>query len=414
MNSQDLLILTLFVAAVAIGWVLGRCEKKSSNEDEKPLPSYFAGINYLLNEEKNEAIDSLISVLEKNTDSIDTHLVLAHMLRRRGEVERAIQIHQNLLSASGLNSLERHRINLELARNYGSIGLYDRAEALLIKEIESGVGDQKASFQYLLEIYQDTREWGRAIEVSERIIGRDGVFWRNIWPRPRYLEDRLRRGVAHFYCELASENIRKSKIRAAKKNLKRALQIDAQSARANIQLAKLYMAAGDFRAAIKRLQHVKQQDPELFPEIIPQLVKCYQELGDERGLAAYLYVVMTEIPSSVLALALGEVITKTEGFEAGIRFFTAELKKRPSLLELEYLLSMITRDGEEPNNTIHAVVRALLLDQDQYRCTNCGFSGVTLHWLCPSCKEWGCVKPNFESDKRQLANENELASANDG
>ncbi|MBV1914225.1 MAG: lipopolysaccharide assembly protein LapB [Pseudomonadales bacterium] len=414
MSLQDLLILILFVAALAIGWLLGRREKTKSNEDTKSQPSYFSGINYLLNEEKNEAIDSLISVLEKNTDSIDTHLVLAHMLRRRGEVERAIQIHQNLLSVSDLNPLDRHRINLELARNYGSIGLYDRAEALLIKEIESDVGDQKASFQYLLEIYQDTREWGRAIEVSEQIIGRDGNFWRNIWPRPRYLEDKLRRAVAHFYCELANENFQKSKIRAAKKNLKRALQIDAQSARANIQLAQLYMAAADFRTAIKRLQYVKRQDPELFPEIIPQLVGCYRELDDERGLSAYLYSAMADIPSGKLALALGEVITKNEGLEAGIRFFTTELNKRPSLLELEYLLGLITRNDEEPNNTIHAVVTALLLDQHQYCCTNCGFSGVTLHWLCPSCKEWGCIKPSFELDKSAVASESRLALKKDG
>ena len=396
MTWQDLWMLTLFVAALGIGWTLGRRERTKNNRIEKKQPAYFAGINYLVDEDKNEAIDSLITVLENNTDSIDTHLVLAHMLRRKGEVERAIQIHQKLQIEPGLSSLDRHRINLELARDYGSIGLYDRAEALLLKEIESDIGDQKTSFQYLLEIYQDTREWGRAIEVSERIIGREGTFWRNIWPRPKYLEDKLKRTVAHLYCELALENVQKSEIRAAKKNLKRALQIDDQSARANIQLARLYMAGAEYRAAIKRLHTVKHQDPELFPEVLPYLIKCFRKLNDEKGLFDYLTKVKADSPSSQLTMALGEMVAKNEGVAAGRLFFISELKKNPSLKGLESLLGLIDTNGAEPMHTIYEVVQSLLFRRHQYSCNNCSFSGEHIHWLCPSCKEWGSIKPVFE------------------
>jgi len=205
MEFQDLLILVLFVAAIAIGWWLGRREKAKYSEPENTQPDYFSGVNSLLNDEKNEAIDSLVEVLEKNSDSLDTHLLLAHMLRRRGQMERAIDIHQNLLAKFTLTQLETNKVSLELARDYISVGLYDRAESLLLQELDSGVGDQKHCFQSLLEIYQETKEWGRAIEVSERLIGRGGAFWRNFWSKPKYLDDRLKRSVAHFYCELAEE-----------------------------------------------------------------------------------------------------------------------------------------------------------------------------------------------------------------
>ena len=119
---QDVMVLVLFVIAIAIGWFLGRRDFKRSAPNLDHRASYFTGMNYLLNDEKDEAMDSLVSVLEGNTDSIDSHLVLAHMLRRRGETERAIQIHQNLLTIPELSSQEQSRINIELAQDYISVG----------------------------------------------------------------------------------------------------------------------------------------------------------------------------------------------------------------------------------------------------------------------------------------------------
>jgi lipopolysaccharide biosynthesis regulator YciM len=394
----------LLVAALAIGWWLGQREGKQKVDEASAKPAYFAGINYLLNEEKDEAIDSLISVLEKNSDSMDTHLVLAHMLRRRGEVERAIQIHQNLLLAPDLTVLNKQRINFELAQDYISVGLYDRAESLLLREIENDTGDQKSSFEYLLEIYQDTREWERAIEVSERLISREGVFWRNFWPRPKYLEEKLKHAVSHFYCELALEKFTAGEVRAAKKYLKRALNIDNQSVRANMQLAQLYMSAADYRMAIKCLKLTRWQDPELFPEMLPLLTKCYLQLGDGQGLFDYLKAVMAEIPSSPLVILLGGMITTNEGNDAAIQFIIGELNKRPSLRELDFLLDLIANGSDESIKTIQQVVKGLLHGQHNYRCDNCGFSGTNLHWHCPSCKQWGTIKPNIQLDPMVLSN----------
>lgn len=404
MVLQDILILVFFVAALAIGWWLGQRERKQKVDETGAKPAYFAGINYLLNDEKDEAIDSLVSVLEKNSDSMDTHLVLAHMLRRRGEVERAIQIHQNLLLAPDLTALNKQRVNLELAQDYISVGLYDRAESLLLREIENNAADQKSSFQYLLEIYQDTKEWARAIEVSERLIGRDGVFWRNIWPRPKYLEEKLKRAVAHFYCELALEKVTAGDVRTAKKHLKRALSVDSQSARANMQLAQLYMSAADYRMAIKRLKLTRRQDPELFPEMLPLLTKCYLQLGDEQGLFDCLKEIMVDTPSSPLVILLGRMITTSEGNEAAIQFVIGELNKTPSLRELDFLLDLIANESDQSVKTIQQVVKGLLHGQHNYRCNNCGFSGANLHWHCPSCKQWGAIKPNIQFDPMVLGN----------
>lgn len=386
----DLTFFFFMLAAIAIGWWLGRKSTKkkaeSSEQQQALAQSYAQGLNYLLNERHDDAIDKFIDALEVSSATFDTHLGLGNLLRRRGEYDQAIRVHQNLLARPSLARASQQKAQLELARDYISAGWLDRAERLLQELVETSSDLRNTSLEYLVEVYRDEREWAKAIHAVNLLHGR----------RFKRLSSEWAPVQAHFCCELAEEAINSKDYLSARRHLDAALGYDRSSVRANLLWGRLEYLLNRPREAIRVLQRIPKQNPDYIPEILELLITCYEAVDDERGLDKYLESLLREHPSNSVLIALTERIHQQQSEAAAADFMGKQLALRPSLRGLGHYidLHMDTTQGRARENLslLKTLIDQLIASRPHYRCSNCGFSGNQLHWLCPSCKHWDSVR----------------------
>lgn len=382
-----LLIVPLFLA-VAAGWLLGRRERRQVQR--KRLESnisrdYFTGLDYLLNERTDEAIESFIKALEVNSDTIPAHIALAKLFRRKGDVNRAIQIHQNLLARPDLAHSEFMRVQMALARDYFAIGLLDRAENLLQEIIrQRPAKDTLAKAQRLLiSLYEMEAEWGKALATADHM--------------PMEERKQLTRELAHYCCELAEELVGQHQFKDALAYLRRSELYDPSGVRACLISARISMEEKQWKQAIKSLKHVAERDPLFVSQTLDMLNVCHEQLGTQDELSTYLRHCMVRAPATSVTLAVAEQIKTEQGLYVAGSFITEELKKRPSVKGFNRLIDMhIEHGAESARDSLHVLrglTRQLELSKPAYLCNHCGFSGKSLLWQCPSCKKWGTTKP---------------------
>ena len=380
---QEILFLLLPVAALS-GWWLGRRNAAGAKEDSSlNLPSgYIRGLNYLLNEQQDKAIDLFIRMLDVDSDTVETHLALGSLFRRRGEVDRAIRIHQNLIARPTLNKEQRALALYELGQDYMRAGLLDRAEALF-SELVNNEPHTEAALQQLLDIYQQEKEWDNAIQIALRLEAKTGQSRRDI--------------VAHFYCEKAELARAQGESARALKLLKRAIMESRTCARASILEGQIEQAAGNYKAAIKAYHRVEEQDPEYLPEIIAPLTECYRAIGKIEDMVVFLRQNLARHAGISLMLALAELIRQEKGDAEAADFITDYLRQRPSVRGMDRLIELhVANTSETVRNKLQVlkdVTDQLIANKPVYRCSECGFTGKSLHWQCPGCKQWNTVKP---------------------
>lgn len=393
---NELLVFALLFFAIAIGWLLGR-KSHSAVVSSPELPSqYYKGLNYLLDGRPDGAIDAFITALEVNSETLETHIALGNLLRKKGEVDRAIRIHQNLLARPSLPRSQVHQAHLELARDYISAGLLDRAERLLLDLVEESQDMRPIARRYLLEIYQSEREWQSAVEVATELLPRKSLLGGSL---PDSIDDRGQNvavALAHYYCELAACKMESGKLQQAHKLLQQSLNTDKQCVRASIMLGDVECRSGHYKNAIKALRNVRSQDPGYIPETVAILRQCYRELDNEQSLKVYLEECLGAHPSATLVLAIADDIRGSEGNVAAGEFLSAQLAGQPSLRGLSRLIGiqMDHAEGAARDNLslLQVLVNRLVADRHAYRCSHCGFAGRQLHWFCPGCKCWGTMK----------------------
>lgn len=380
----------LVFTAIACGWLLGRFaggQPAMPGGAASAYRQYFRGLNYLLDDRSDEAIDTFVDTLEVTKETLDTHVALGNLMRRKGEVERAIRIHQNLLARPNLPPLQLQQAHLELARDYISAGLYDRAERLLRDLVQSSEELRPVSLRHLVEIYQAERDWAKAIETATRLLPRRNLFLSAPDPDPE-----LEGAIAHFHCELAQHALDKNEFDGARAHLKQALIRDPKCVRASLQSGLLEYRAGQFQAGIVALQQVPQQNPALIPETLDTLRACYDALGTREQLVEYLQQCLAKHPSTRLVLAVGEELALRDGPAAANAFISEQMRTRPTLPGL--LALMVREQPSDPNQEmLQALLQKLVLSKPAYQCHRCGFSGRQIYWLCPSCKQWNTVQP---------------------
>lgn len=386
---SDLIILALLIVAIAIGFFLGRrsAHKRLVSQADRVFDkNYFKGLNLLLNEQPDAAIDTFIDALDVNSDTLETHLALGNLLRRQGEVDRAIKIHQNLLAHPGLSSLQQQQAQFELARDYVKAGLFDRAERLFQELVESSAELKGVCLEHLIEIYRDEREWERAINAVDRLVGR----------RFSKIPVKWCCAQAHFCCELSEIALEKNDYLSARRHLKAALNYDKNLVRASLIWGQLEYQLGNSREALKILKRIPQQDPDYLVEALDLFVRCYEQLEDYQGLQKFLQQLKESHPSNSVILELTERIRQSQGDLAAASFIGNELKARPSVRGVSKLLDFYLRHSKEKaqNNLtlLKELVDQLMVAKPSYRCNHCGFTGNQLHWLCPGCKSWSTVK----------------------
>ena len=379
---MELLWLLLPIAA-ASGWYAA---KRSTAQTEKPKvdPSsdYFRGLNFLLNEQPDKAIDVFVKMLEVDSDTVETHLALGNLFRRRGEVDRAIRIHQNLIARPTLNREQRALALLELGQDYMRAGLFDRAESLFHELGELNLYQEQA-LSNLRIIYQQERDWEKCLNVSkklEQLTGRS-----------------LRTEQAHYYCELAQQAKEKRDLVTVAGLLKKAQASDSSCVRATLLQGEMEVLQGTCKSAIRIYKRVEEQDPDYISEMLPSLLDCYRETGNRRDLFNYLQELLGRHDNISTALVVADIIEAEQGEDKALEFLTGYLQNNPNLEGLDRLitLNLKSSSGSTPETLriIKQLVEKILSNAPAYQCVRCGYHAKTLHWQCPGCKSWSSIKP---------------------
>ncbi len=391
---SDITIYILLLIAVIAGWLLGRFTGRSRGSARRGtneiFEDYFVGLNYLLNDEPDEAIDTFIKALEINSETIETHLALGALLRRRGKVDKAIKVHQSLLARPGLDRDFTDSTRLQLAIDYISAGLLDRAERLLQEIISENSPGRSEALQHLITIYQTEKEWERAIDCSERLLA-DPV---------RKKDGELRSAAAHYCCELAEQSLEQNQHSRARDQIKRAFVFDRRNVRASLLLARLEQQLGNYKSAIKELIRVRNNNPEFISQVLGPLAECYEQLENMPEYEKLLSNSLPNEPDVSVVLALSELVRRRAGDESAIEFLNDYLTRKPSLGGLLELLRLTIPHADQQLGSnlalLQEMIDRLLRKKPAYQCNHCGYESRSLYWLCPSCQKWDRIKPIME------------------
>ncbi len=376
--------LLLPAAAYSGWWIARRQDLSKQSQSNSPLShEYVVGLNYLLNEQPDKAVDVFIKLLEVDSDTVETHLALGSLFRRRGEVDRAIRIHQNLIARPQLSTVQRKEALMALGQDYMSAGVFDRAERIFLEVLSLGGERETRPLQGLLAIYQQEKAWEKALEILKKLERATG--------------NSLSSQASHYYCEMAQEAIKAGLDERAQVLIQEALEIDKQSVRASIMLAQLEMKAGHFKQAVRALKKVPEQDHEFLSEIINPLLQCYRELDALDECIDYLEQLLESHPRSSIVFAIGEYLKQEKSEDLAIDFVSSALNRYPSIRGLNRLICWHLESAHgkvrDKLQMLYGITSKFLENKPVYRCGHCGFSGKLLHWHCPSCKQWGRTKP---------------------
>lgn len=381
--STEASIVLVVIGMIAAWWLGRRSVRKVSSTDLGVLPAhYFQGLNYLLNEQPDKAIEVFIKLIEVDSETIETHFALGNLFRRRGEVDRAIRIHQSLIVRPALSKEQRTQALYELGLDYMRSGILSRAEAVfqqLIDDESRGA----ASLKQIIEIYQQEREWRKAIDAAEKLERASG--------------ERKSATIAQYHCEIAEQYREAGDFTHALQSVRAALQQDPQCVRASLLAAAFSLHEGDAAGAIELLKRVETQDADFLPEIFPLLIAAYQQMGHANGALDDVRLLFQKHGGVSSLLALAELIRQRDGDAQSAAFIAEQLRKKPSVRGLDRLiaLSVERSSGQARDNllVLKELTTTLLQNKPAYKCRHCGFNAKALHWHCPGCQTWNSLKP---------------------
>ncbi len=378
-----LLVLPLFFA---LGWIAARIDIKHLVRESRALPrSYFKGLNFLLNEQPDQAIEAFLEAARVDPETIELHFALGNLFRRRGETDRAIRVHQNLIerdaSQSQLSDGQRLNALAELGQDYLKAGLLDRAEEVFLKL--RGTSRDEEALRFLLEIYQQEKEWQRAIDIARSLPEHAGHLWQ--------------KEIANFHCELASAALLNRDIPEARRQLGEALATNRKCVRASILQGEVALTEGDTAAAIETWRRIEQQNPVYLALVATKLIEAFRREGREAQGIQLLRGWFAQHPSLDLLDAVFQSELAGGGAEAAYQLVRDELRRNPTLLGLDKLLEAQIlvapperrADLELIKNLVHNHTRRVA----RYCCDNCGFKARQFYWRCPACGGWETYPP---------------------
>ena len=369
-------------AFFGLGWIAARVDIRQLVSESRTLPrGYFKGLNHLLNDQPDKAVDSFIEIVKQDPESTELHFALGNLFRRRGETERAIRVHQNLLSRPDLPADERAHAEYELGQDYLKAGLLDRAEETYTRLLDTSYAVQGR--RALLEIYQREKEWQRAIEAA--------IALQEAGAGSRQKE------IAQFYCELAQDALVHMHPDDAMPLLDKALQADRTSVRATILCGDVHMARGEAESALNVWRRVEQQSVPHVALVAQRMMDGYRKVGrPEEGLSL-LRSYLQQASSIDLLEVVFKAVLDLEGVEAARQLVADELRRTPTLLGLDKFLEARMLDASPAvlaelslvQNLVHGYTQKLA----RYQCSHCGFKARQFYWHCPGCSRWETYPP---------------------
>lgn len=374
-----LLALPLFFG---LGWLAARIDIRHLVRESRALPrSYFAGLNFLLNEQPDRAIDSFIEATSKDPQTVELQFALGNLFRRRGETDRAIQIHQALAAREDVRAEQRLNARLELGLDFLKAGLLDRAEEAFVGLRGSAVDIE--ALHHLLDIYQQEKEWHKAIDIARAL--------------PENESHRAQKDIAQFLCELATQALAQSRMGDARTLLGEALATHRKCVRALMLLGDAAAAEQKWDEAIEHWQRIEQQNPVYLALVASRMADAYRKLGRERQGITLLKSYLERHASLDLLDVVFKEELDAEGPAGALTLVREELRRNPTLLGLDKLLEAQMQtlppeartDSDLMKNIIHAHTRRVA----RYRCDSCGFKARQFHWRCPACGGWETYPP---------------------
>jgi len=375
-----------------LGWLAARIDLKQLLTESRALPSsYFRGLNFLINQQPDKAIEAFIEVVKVDPQTVELHFALGSLFRRRGEVERAIRMHQNLVDRADLATEQRLTALYELAQDYLKAGLLDRAEDMFLKL--EGTSYEQSALKFLLEIYEQEKDWTKAIDASRRM---DAVTGHS-----------SQREIAHFYCELGQSEMTHSRPERARGYLDEALNVNRKCARAYLLLGDLALQQGKTTEAIDWWKRIEGQNPAYLPLAAERFLGAYRQVGRLDEGVSLLRGYLASYPSLDLLNSVFQAVLERDGPTGANQLVRDELRRAPTLLGLDKLLEAQLleapferrHDLELIRNLIHPHTRSLAL----YRCDNCGFKARQFYWHCPACHRWETYPPRRSEERESAA-----------
>lgn len=372
----QLLLLPVFFA---LGWIAARVDMRHVVSESRALPrSYFQGLNFLLNEQPDKAIDSFLEVAKVDPQTIELHFTLGALFRRRGETERAIRMHQNLVDRETIADQFRLQALSELGQDFLKAGLLDRAEDIFNKLI--GTAREEEAKRNLLEIYQLEKDWQKAIDISQELPG-----------------SASQREIAEYYCELAAAEIIRSRPESAREYLDLAVQQNRKCVRASMLQGDVCAQEGQWAAAIDAWERIEQQDPAFLALVAQRLLEAYGKLERRDAGIALLRGYLEHYPSLDLLDVVYQLVLEGEGEEAAYRLVRDELQRNPTLVGLEKMmgarLALASPEMRPDIELAKTIVQSYTKRLSRYRCDNCGFKARQFYWRCPACGGWESYPP---------------------
>lgn len=381
-TESTFLLAGLFLLLAAAGWAMGRFGERDDEDAPPPLNiDYLKGLNFLLNEQTDQALEHFLRMVRVDDKTIETHFALGSLFRRRGEIDRAIRIHQNIIARPDIASEQRDQALYSLAKDYLSAGLLDRAENLFVR-LAQGSRYQVQSLEALCSVYEQERDWEKAIDAGQRLEVIGG--------RSMALQ------IAHYHCELAEAAALKKDFAAARKFVKKAQAGRPRTMRGALTRAHIARDTDDNKTALKLYHRIIDENTYLIAEALPEIVAIYKRENATAELERALQALLKKNPDMASLVAYTAIVNDLGGIKVIDDCVEQYMLNEPTLGEFVDLQQLSSGD-KESNVSALAKVRSALSKlasaTPRYQCQECGFSSQRLLWQCPSCRNWETQRP---------------------
>ena len=378
-TESTFLLAGLFLLLAAAGWAMGRFGERDEEEAPPPLNiDYLKGLNFLLNEQTDQALEHFLKMVRVDDKTIETHFALGSLFRRRGEVDRAIRIHQNIIARPDLASEQKDQALYSLAKDYLAAGLLDRAENLFARLAE-GSRYQVQALDALCGIYEQERDWEKAIDAGQRLEVLGGQS--------------LALQIAHYYCELAESAAASGDYASARQYVKNAQAGRPRTMRGALTRAHIARDTDDNKTALRLYHRIIDENTYLIAETLPEIVTIYTRENQVNELERALTALLDKNPEMASLVAYTAIVNDIGGIPVIDRCVEQYMLNEPTLGEFVDLQKLSDDDGAAAFAKVRRALSKLASATPRYQCQECGFSSQRLLWQCPSCRDWETQRP---------------------
>ena len=363
----------LLLVAVATGFLLGRLEKRGGRSRSEVVEDYFHGLNLMLNERPELRIDRFVQSMDLSDDSLDGHLAIAAVVRRRGEVDKAIRVHQHLLASPQLSQTHKHLVEFELARDFFAAGLLDRAEAILLQIVARQDEQLNPARALLLDLYEQEREWHNALEIGRGMLVED---------------PRLAERLSHHHCEIARRALGAGDPGSAREHAQAALRMAPDSPRGYGLAAEIEHVRGRPKRVARYIERCLRLKPDLVAGYLDLYRDTMHNLGRANAMREFLAALVARYPDPYAIEVLWADLCGGGG-QPAVAEFVAHIQRAPSRQHIPLLLGWLESADPPERQRIKQILQTLATDVARFQCGSCGFRTQDYVWHCPTCKGWG-------------------------